>query len=198
VQNQQRGYSSQKFYSKNQNQPKKDYGNYSKAQSFPKSSKSLFSKGAQYSYHPKSPTMIGKIQRKPSTSSNSNYAYAAVKPQKPASNDQSGELNKYYEMCNYFASKQNSFKGINKVGAFLNYAGDEKTTTISELNGFKIVQNGMTIHDETFDGKSEATKKHNFLPFSFEDKLRPHSESALTFGPGPRLIPLPTFIEAQE
>jgi len=60
------------------------------------------------------------------------------------------------------------------------------------------VQGGIIIHDETSEDKEIHSQASSTGAFSFEDKLKPHSESALTFGAGLKGIPLPTFIEAQE
>ena len=123
-------------------------------------------------------------------------AYAAVKALKPANDEQQDELSKFYDMCNYFSAKQAIYKITKQVESFISKNTDGKVS-VSELNGFKIVQNGTIIHDETSEEKTKM-KQNLSLSFSYENRFKPHSESALTFCPGMKLIPLPTFIEAQE
>lgn len=194
---QQRSSFPKKPYLKNQNLSKKDQINHSKTQNFTRSSKNFPSKGVQYSYQQKSPTNTSKYPRKnlPNSSTNST-AYAAVKALKPENNDQQGELDKFYDMCKYFTAKQAIYKITHQVESFLAKTV-EGQASVSELNGFKIVQNGTIIHDETSEEKSKP--KHLFISsFSYDNRFKPHSESALSFCPGSKLIPLPTFIEAQE
>jgi len=192
-----RGSFSKKPYAKNQNVSKKDQMSFSKTQNFTRSSKNLSSKGVQHSYQQKSPKDSNKNQRKYGSNSNNNSsAYAAEKALKPENTEPQDEATKFLEMCKYFTSKQAIYSLANKVESFVTKAIDGQSSN-SELNGFKIVQNGTVLHDETSEEK--AKPKHSLISsFSFENRFKPHSESALSFLPGSRLIPLPTFIEAQE
>jgi len=62
----------------------------------------------------------------------------------------------------------------------------------SELNGFKIIQSGKTVHDETEDDFLES-------PTDFKGKRRPDAEnvkfaaSLMTIGPNAKEISLPSF-----
>jgi len=92
----------------------------------------------------------------------------------------------------------NTFKRVNYCGAQATYSNNEKSIQITELSGFRIVQNGIIIHDETSDGKDLNAHETASAAFSFDEKFKPHTESILTLSPCSKLIPLPTFIEAQE
>lgn len=198
-------FSSQRLYSKKPIQTKKDSRNYQKPYNTSKvqkySSNVSFIKSIQTYSHQKSPSMTSRSQTiHVFNSIGTSTANLAVKPQNHPENEQSKEMNKFYEMCNYYSSKQSSYalKGTSQFGATISYSGEGKAFTISELNGFKIVQNGTIIHDETFDESIEATYKPKFIPFTLEDRFKPHSESSLTFTPRSKLIPLPTFMESEE
>jgi hypothetical protein len=144
----------------------------------------------------KSSDQLAKDQKKPLGSYN---AYAAAKPQRAGGNEHIAEVDKYFETLNYFVPKLSTFKRVNQNGATASYSGSDKELQITELSGFKIVQNGITIHDETFDGKFvNNAPSENIIIFSHEDKFKPHTESVLTIGPRSKEISLPTFIEAQE
>ena len=87
------------------------------------------------------------------------------------------------------------------MNSVLSHSQNYLTFQITELSGFKIVQNGFTIHDETCnDGSIIMSNQQipNIVTFTYEDKFKPHTESLLTIGPGSKLISLPNFIEAQE
>jgi hypothetical protein len=192
---QRRGNPSPRFYPKQQ--IKKSFVNYPKASSIFKASKTFLNKTPQYNYYVvKSSDQPTKDQRKPLGSYN---AYAAAKPQKASGNEHIAEVDKYFETINYFVPKLSTFKRVNQNGATSSYSGSDKESQITELSGFKIVQNGITIHDETFDGKiPDRVFKETIIIFSHEDKFKPHTESVLTIGPRSKEISLPTFIEAQE
>jgi len=197
--NQQRGSSSQKSYGRNQG--KKNFVNYPKQQNVYKPSKNPPNRVPQYDYQPKSTTVTSKPLRKPLINYNSHNTHVLIKSRNSTANEQVIDVNKYLENLNNFIPKLNAFKRVNQNGIIASYSVNEKTMQISELTGFKIVQNGITIHDETFDEKGAISDKdnhQNLAVFSFEDKLKPHTESTLMFRPYSKEISLPTFIEAQE
>jgi hypothetical protein len=192
---QRRGYSSQRFYQKNP--VKKTFVNYPKQPNIYKPTRNSLNKAPHINYYVvKSSDQPAKEQRKILVNYN---AYAASKPQKAAGNDHIAEMDKYFDALNYFVPKLSTFKRVNQNGATSSYSGSDKEMQITELSGFKIVQNGITIHDETFDGKiTDNVFNETIIIFSHEEKFKPHTESVLTIGPRSKEISLPTFIEAQE
>jgi hypothetical protein len=162
-----------------------------------KSTKTPLNKAPQYNYYVvKSSDQPAKDQKKILVNYN---VYAASRPQKAGGNDQFANKDKYFDALNYFVPKLSTFKRVNQNGATSSYSRSDKELQITELSGFKIVQNGTTIHDETFDGKFTGNMTtESIIIFSHEDKFKPHTESVLTIGPRSKEISLPTFIEVQE
>ena len=67
----------------------------------------------------------------------------------------------------------------------------DKNNQMSELAGFKIVQNGVIIHDETVVDKSTCSTAF------IENKSSHFTESVFTIKPCSKGISLPTFIEVE-
>lgn len=188
--NQSRGYTSQNQPPYPKGQYKKNLVNFPKSQNYQRPQRSPPMKTSQYNYQQKSVCITLKSQRPPLMEKNINVA---PKPPRFGGNDKILDVNKYLENINHFMP----FKRLNQTTTVSTYP--EKIVQITELSGFRIVQNGIIIHDETSDGKEFKRNETSVTTvFSFEDKFKPHTESVLTLSPCSKLIPLPTFIEAQE
>ena len=180
-------------------QTKKRYTNNFKVQNTSKPLKNLQGNIAQGSYKRRDLDISSKPLRRLSTEFQTDYT--TTKEQRIGKNDQLLSANRYIQPLNQFSSEQYNLKGMNQISPVLSYSQNYLTLQVTELSGFKIVQNGLTIHDETYGDKSISTSNGqipSIVTFTYEDKFKPYTESLLTIGPGSKLISLPNFIEAQE
>lgn len=171
---QRKGSSSQKLTSKLE--VKKSFLNNSKQQNGYKPSKNSVRKDPYYNYQPNNPISSARPNRNTLVTYNPSIEAQNFKSRV---NDKNTDLYSFIETLNY------SFQ---KGGYGLAGQNDRR----SEMAGFKIVQNGVIIHDETVVGKSTCSTAF------IEEKSKHYTESTFTLKPCSKGIPLPTFIEIFE
>lgn len=170
---QSKGTSSQRLTSKQET--KRSFLNTSKQQNVYKHSKNSVRKDPYYNYQPNNPISSARPHRNPLAVYNPSTEFKNLKSR---ANEKNTDLYRYIETLNY------SFK---KGG----YDMADNNNQFSELAGFKIVQNGVTIHDETVVDKSTCSTAF------IENKSSHFTESVFTIKPCSKGIPLPTFIEIE-
>jgi len=179
-----------KSYSKHHT--KTNFINHSKQQNLYKPSKKSINKGSYYNQYPQNAAPKGKANRKSLV--NCNISFENM-PLKAKGFDQSIDLHKYLDSFDISISNLNVLNILNQNGTALYYSNNERNIKTSSLAGFKIVQNGIIIHDEISAGQAAKSQNENCSATLTGGKSQHYTESIYTLKPCSKTIPMPSFIE---